>query len=539
MARFGIDFGTTNTIAVLHDRGLFSEVQHSAETGAGTIVNPLFPSAILVDQRTGERHYGLEADRLFGRHGPADHFAFIPSLKRWLRDYSEGPEAARVRDEGQVETGYDMAELLRGFLQAFADSVRCSPSLTARADSGEVAPEEVMEAVITWPANSNGAQRHLTRRCFREAGFSIIDSLNEPTSSAIELANCLAARQVKRPFRKPSAVVVFDLGGGTFDAAVVWVEGDDFNVLASGGIEHLGGDDLDEMLLGMFLEALRAPIGEITGLTRHALLRQVRAQKETISTGIVKRMFLNPMDFGLRSRSVSVTVEAFYEHIRPFLRPAVELLHRVIARAAEKEPRITSSGEPLLIYLVGGSSKLPLVAEMVAGAFPEHRVILSDKPFISVAMGAAICAADKVNVREVFGRHFGLIRLRDHGLAECFDPIFPAGTPLPRRGEPPLERVAWYAPRHNIGHLRYLECTEISIGGLPEGDIRNWSDIRFPYDPAVPLSGPALEGDIRPTDAFASSSVCEVYRCDSDGVITVELRRPHRNDARTYEIYRD
>ena len=81
---------------------------------------------------------------------------------------------------------------------------------------------------------------------------------------------------------------------------------------------------------------------------------------------------------------------------------------------------------------------MPLVAEMVSDAFPGNRVVLTDKPFRSIAMGAAICAMDRVTYREVFARHFGIIRLRDHGQAETFDTIFPAGTPIPRTGEPPL-----------------------------------------------------------------------------------------------------
>jgi hypothetical protein len=166
-------------------------------------------------------------------------------------------------------------------------------------------------------------------------------------------------------------------------------------------------------------------------------------------------------------------------------------------------------------------------------------VILSDKPFLSVARGAAICATDRVHYRDVFARHFGLIRLRDHGQMEVFDTIFPAGTPIPRRSEPPLERVAWYHPRHNIGHLRYYECSGVDPNGLPATDSRAWSDILFPYDPAIPLNATLTPGEIVESQRFEHEPVCEVYRCDSDGVITVELQRPAWNDARTYEIYQE
>ena len=531
MAHLGIDFGTTNTVAMIHDRGLFSAVLHEAQTAAGRIVQEVFPSAILVDHSSGRRWFGLEADRRFAQVGPCSGYVFIPSLKRQLRNYAEGKtvSVAGSDDASGAACSFDLADLLTGFLTALADSIRRSRSLD---------PDEPLETVMTWPANSNGAQRHITRKCFRRAGFEVIDTLNEPTASAIEMADCLTAGRQRAGQAEPSAVAVFDLGGGTFDASVVWINGNDFRVLASSGIEQLGGDDFDCVLLQMFLDRLRLSADQIGALTHHAMLRQARAQKETISTGAVRSLFLNPQDFGLQGRSVSIKVDDYFKRLRPMLSPAIDMLGDVIRSAASIERAITD-GPSLTIYLVGGSSKLPLVADMVAKAFPKSRVVLTDKPFCSVAMGAAICATDRVTYRDVFARHFGLIRLRDHGRLETFDTIFPAGTPIPRKGEPPLERVAWYHPWHNVGHLRYLECSSIGPNGLPASDVRAWSDILFPYDPACPLSASLAPTDIVPTDHFARDAVCEVYRCDCDGVITVELRRPSRNDSRCYEIYQD
>jgi molecular chaperone DnaK len=530
MARLGIDFGTTNTVAMIHDRGIISEVLHSAKTGAGTIVQPIFPSAILIEKSTGQRWFGIEADRRFGQVGPGSRHVFISSLKSRLRDYAEGRRTHGADDEaGSDQASFDVADLFRSFLRALAESTRRSQSLDA---------DEPLEAVVTWPANANGAQRHITRKCFREAGFRVIDTLNEPTASAIELADCLTAGRSDRQPRGRSAMAVFDLGGGTFDASVVWVEGEDFHVLASAGIESLGGDDFDNVLLDMFLKAMRMPPDSLGGMTRQALLRQARAQKETISAGVVKTLFLNPRDFGLKGTPVTIPVEAFFERVRPLIRPAIKLLKEIIEQAGQKESRLQSD-HPLTVYLVGGSSKLPLVAEMVSHAFPAERVVLTDKPFMSVAMGAAICATQHVSYRDVFARHFGLIRLRDHGRVETFDTIFPAGTPIPRRGEPPLEKTTWYHPRHNIGHLRYLECASLGLDGLPAAGVRAWSDIHFPYNPALSLATPMTNERIVDTDQYAGEPVCEVYRCDSDGVITVELKRPACKDARTYEVCRD
>ena len=74
---------------------------------------------------------------------------------------------------------------------------------------------------------------------------------------------------------------------------------------------------------------------------------------------------------------------------------------------------------------------------------------------------------------------------------------------------------------------------------MPADGVRTWSDILFPYDPGRPLSAQLSPTDVVATDRFADQPICEVYRCDHDGVISVELHRPSCNESRCYEIYRD
>ena len=168
MARLGIDFGTTNTVVTIHDRGLFSVVLHEAQTHSGRIVQEVFPSAILVDRSTGQRWFGLEAERRFAQVGSSSGYLYVPSLKRQLRHYVAGRTVSTDgSDDPQSADSLDLAEVLTDFLKALADSIRQSQSLAA---------DEPLETVITWPANANGAQRHITRRCFRYAGFRVIDT---------------------------------------------------------------------------------------------------------------------------------------------------------------------------------------------------------------------------------------------------------------------------------------------------------------------------------------------------------------------------
>jgi hypothetical protein len=232
-----------------------------------------------------------------------------------------------------------------------------------------------------------------------------------------------------------------------------------------------------------------------------------------------------------------VPVADFFERLRPLLSDAVSEMERILWSSAAS--KIGAPDALDAIYLVGGSSRLPLVARMVAERFPSARIVVSDKPFTSVAMGAAIVAADRMRVSDIIGRHFGVIRLKDGGRREYFSPIFRSGTRIPGRGEPPLEIEVAYSPRHNIGHLRYLECSRLGMNELPEGDARRWSDILFPYDPAIPPERPLRPSEVVETDRLSCTNVVERYWCDSDGVITVKLERRADGSNRTFEISRD
>jgi hypothetical protein len=152
-------------------------------------------------------------------------------------------------------------------------------------------------------------------------------------------------------------------------------------------------------------------------------------------------------------------------------------------------------------------------------------------------MGAAIHAADTVTMHDILSRHFGVIRLADHGQREVFDPIFPAGMQLPPRGTAPVERRVEYAPRHNIGHLRYLECAAVDGDGRPALGVRTWSDVLFPYDPAIPVDQRVTPSDVRDRDDLLGTAVSETYACDGDGVISVRVSRPD-GQSRSFEIFR-
>jgi molecular chaperone DnaK len=224
-----------------------------------------------------------------------------------------------------------------------------------------------------------------------------------------------------------------------------------------------------------------------------------------------------------------VSVAAYWKELNEVVAPAIDAVARLVANL---DPTGLDA-----IYLVGGSSRLPLISRLLAARFPGLRLVMTDKPFTASAMGAAIHSTDRVTLHDILSRHFGVIRLADGGRREVFAPIFHAGTPLPPRGAAPVERRVEYTPRHNIGHLRYLECTAVDETGRPALGVRPWSDVLFPYDPAIPVDERVTPGDVRDRDDLAGTAVCETYACDGDGVISVRFNRPD-GQTRSFEIFR-
>jgi len=525
MARFGIDFGTTNTVVVCSDRGRYPVVPHAVETVIGRVVRESFPSLLAFEQDTGQFFYGPDAERLLARHQTASHYSAIRSIKRLLRDYVGGGRVGLDVHPG----GFDTAEVLCGFAGALRESVL---------RSGLFTDHEPLQAVVTWPANANGAQRHVTRSAFKDAGFEIISTLNEPTAAAIEFADRLVHGNRISARKLSAAVAVFDFGGGTFDASVVKIHGSEFTVVGTAGIDELGGDDLDAVLARMFAERMRVDFDALPPLQRDWLLRHACLQKESIASGTVRTLVLVPRDIDLKGDTCSIVVDECLRALSTVIAPAVSTLWNLVTSAAVRDAGITPQTLSA-IYLVGGSSKLPIVSQLIAARFPGVRLVMTDKPFTATAMGAAIHSTEAITLHDILSRHFGVLRLADDGTREYFAPIFRAGTRLPLRGGTPLEVQVEYAPRHNVGHLRYCECAGVDAGGRPSIGVRQWSDVLFPYDPGISVARQLSPAEILRRDDLADQRVCETYSCDSDGVITVKVSRCRDGQSRVYEIFRN
>lgn len=488
----GIDFGTTRTVVASVDRGNYPVVSFNSESGD---TFEWYPS--LVAARDHEIVFGFDAALRQAEPG----WDVLRSFKRQLGTL--GPDE-RISVGTHEMT---MLELLTEFLSQLRRDLLVRSNL-------RVKPREKLEAMISVPANSNSNQRFLTLEAFRAAGFEVRGLMNEPSAAGIEYAHHLTNNGLvaKREF-----LVVYDLGGGTFDSSVISLVDREHEVLSSEGIAKLGGDNFDIILLDLALRA--ADIHAVDDRALAALLDECREKKESLHPN-TRRITID-LGLGLEGAGeVTIPVNDFYEACRPLVESTIGAMEQVMERSA------LDAGfdlhEAAAVYLVGGSSDLPLVSRLLREKYG-RQVRRSPYPHAATAIGLAIAADTDAGykLRERFTRSFGVWREWDDGRAISFDVLFEKDTPLPAPGEPPLVRTRRYCPKHNIGYFRYLECGRVE-GGQPQGDITPWNEVQFPFDPAL-QSGESLKRTPVTRSHRLNNLIEEVYTCDANGIIEVEI----------------
>jgi molecular chaperone DnaK (HSP70) len=402
------------------------------------------------------------------------------------------------------------------------------------------------------PANANSNQRFLTTEGFRQAGFHVLGILNEPSAASIEFGHRQRAASAAKP---GSCVLVYDLGGGTFDASLVEMDDRTHSVMASEGLDALGGDDFDEVLAHLALEAADITSAERDSLTQaehFRLLEECRIKKEALNPN--SRKVVIDLDL-VRSgwSQVAIPVLDYYERCRPLIEETTHLVEDLLqshglAQAApdsapfpdaEIDPDTQPQRRLEALYVTGGGSELPAVARNLREVFG-RRVRRSAYSRSATAIGLAIQADEQAGylLRDRFTRYFGVWRESDAGRRALFDPLFPKGAELPGPSQPPLESARSYRPVHNIGHFRYLECSRLSPEGQPMGDITVWDEILFPFDPSL-QNGLDLSGvPVAHCDCAREQSVQEAYSCSAGGTVAVTISDLSTGYERTYRLAR-
>jgi len=191
------------------------------------------------------------------------------------------------------------------------------------------------------------------------------------------------------------------------------------------------------------------------------------------------------------------------------------------------------------VYVTGGGSELPLVSRMLKEVFG-RRVHRSAYTRSGTAIGLAIHADVQAgySLRDRFTRHFGVWREAAGGNDVVFDPLFAKGTELPATGEPALEMQRSYTPVHNVGHFRYLECSDRDADGRPTGDITVWDGIRFPFDASLEATEDLASIMVDHVPMETHQTIQERYACDASGSLAVVIRNLDTGYERSYRLGR-
>ena len=242
--------------------------------------------------------------------------------------------------------------------------------------------KKVTDAVVTVPAYFNDSQRQATKDAASIAGLNCLRIINEPTAAAI-------AYGLDKNKEEDTNVLIFDLGGGTFDVSLLNIEGGIFEVKATAGDTHLGGEDFDARLLRHLAEEFkRKHKKDITGNAR--ALRRLRSAceraKRTLSTTSQTSVEIDSLFEGVDFYT-SITRARFEELNADLFRKCMEPVEQVIKDAKMDKSKINE------IVLVGGSTRIPKIQQMLSSFFNGKELNKSINPDEAVAYGAAVQAA--------------------------------------------------------------------------------------------------------------------------------------------------
>ena len=356
----GIDLGTTNSLVAVMDL-----------TGP-RILSGIVPSVVSVTA-SGEVIAGAEARKMLITHPDRT----VYSVKRLM-----GRGASDVQDELKLfpfHIALDSESVLK--LQ-LGEKIMTPPEVSAhilrklKEDAEEVLGAEVTQAVITVPAYFNDAQRQATKDAGRIAGLEVLRLVNEPTAAALAYG---------LDKRKEGLVAVYDLGGGTFDISILRLHDGIFEVLATNGDTHLGGDDIDNLLLNIALEDIGSEWSEdvsgnasLVQLLRRAVIQAKEALSFAPSAWI-------DLEYRPRKYQREIDVELFNRLIEPIVERTLGPCRNCIKDAGVTVEQLNE------VVMVGGSTRIPLVRSAVERLF-RKRPHTELNPDEVVALGAAVQA---------------------------------------------------------------------------------------------------------------------------------------------------
>ena len=385
----GIDLGTTNSVVAVMEGGKPTVIANAE----GSRTTP----SIVGFSKTGEKLVG----QLAKRQAILNPDKTIASIKRHMgEDY-------KVNIDGKDYTPQEISAMI---LRKLAD------------DASSYLGEKVTSAVITVPAYFNDAQRQATKDAGKIAGLDVLRIVNEPTAAAL-------AYGLEKD--KSEKVLVFDLGGGTFDVSILEIGDGVHEVLSTSGDTHLGGDDFDQKVMDWICEEFKKQEGIDLKGDKQAMQRvkeaaeKAKCELSSVMETNINLPFITADANGPKHLDLSLTRAKFEDLSRDLLNRCKTPVERALSDAGISKNDINE------VVLVGGSTRIPAVQQLVkeyTGKEPNQSVNPDEVVAVGAAVQAGVLAGE---VKDIVLLDVTPLTLGIETLGGVMTPLVPRNTTIP------------------------------------------------------------------------------------------------------------
>ena len=378
----GIDLGTTNSVVAVMEGGVPVVIANSDG-------NRTTPSVVAIS-KAGDRLVG----QLARRQAVLNPLNTVASIKRFIGRRFDEVEKERTMVPYKIKAGED------GGCKVTIDKKDYTPEEISamvlrklKEDAEKYLGEKVTSAVITVPAYFNDAQRQSTKNAGAIAGLDVLRIINEPTAAAL-------AYGIDK--KKDEMVMVFDLGGGTFDVSILEVGDGLFEVKATSGDTHLGGDDFDHSLVNYLADEYNKQDGVDLRKDPQALQRlseaaeRAKIELSSLPEATISLPFVTATASGPKHFEMKVTRAKFNELTHHLIERCRKPVEQALKDAGLERGQIDE------VVLVGGSTRIPAVQSLVktltGGKEPNQSVNPDEVVAVGAAIQAGIIGGDVANV---------------------------------------------------------------------------------------------------------------------------------------------